>query len=86
MVEPPGPDQRDPVQHGPQVRAAGRIVLQRPKGKLIFIQIRDWTGQIQLFIGRNQVGEADWALAECLDLGDIIGVDGRAEATPRPAS
>ena len=67
--------------HGPEVRAAGRIVLQRKKGKLIFVDIRDWTGQIQLFIGRGQVGEDNWALAECFDLGDIIGVDGELKRT-----
>lgn len=65
---------------GPQVRAAGRIVLKRDTGKLIFADIRDWTGQIQLFIGKRQVGD-DWALAQCLDLGDIIGVDGRLKRT-----
>jgi lysyl-tRNA synthetase class 2 len=73
--------ERSPRQHGPKVRAAGRIVLQRKKGKLIFLDIRDWTGQIQLFVGRNQVGEDMWALAECLDLGDIIGVDGELKKT-----
>src|SRR5579871_3566780 len=52
----PGERPREPEQHGPKVRAAGRIILQRPKGKLIFITLRDWTGEIQLFIGRNQVG------------------------------
>ncbi len=67
--------------HGPKVRAAGRIVLQRKKGKLIFVDIRDWTGQIQLFIGRNQVGDDNWALAECFDLGDIVGVDGELKRT-----
>ncbi len=50
---PAGSQQREPTQHGPQVRAAGRIVLQREKGKLIFVDIRDWTGQIQLFIGQK---------------------------------
>ncbi len=78
---PAGSDQREPTQHGPKVRAAGRIVLQRKKGKLIFIDIRDWTGQIQLFIGRGQVGEDNWALAECFDLGDLIGVDGQLKRT-----
>jgi lysyl-tRNA synthetase, class II len=81
VVEPLQPDQREPVQHGPRVRAAGRIVLQRKTGKLIFINIRDWSGQIQLFVGRNQVGDTNWALAECLDLGDIIGVDGTLKRT-----
>src|SRR3954469_6462769 len=65
---------------GPQVRAAGRIVLHRDKGKLQFIDIRDMTGQIQLFVGQQQVGE-DWELAKCLDLGDIIGVDGELRRT-----
>jgi lysyl-tRNA synthetase class 2 len=65
---------------GPQVRAAGRIVLHRDKGKLKFIDIRDMTGQIQLFVGQQQVGD-DWQLAELLDLGDIIGVDGELRRT-----
>lgn len=66
---------------GPMVRAAGRIVLQRPTGKLIFLNIQDWTGQIQVFIGRGQVGEENWALADCFDLGDLIGVDGELKVT-----
>src|SRR3954470_10703080 len=65
---------------GPEVRAAGRIVLHRDKGKLQFIDIRDMTGQIQLFVGQQQVGE-DWGLAQCLDLGDIIGIDGELRRT-----
>ena len=65
---------------GPQVRAAGRIILSRDKGKLLFIDIRDMTGQVQLFIGRDQVGES-WDLAQCFDLGDIIGVDGTLRRT-----
>ncbi len=51
---PPGSEQRSPEQHGPKVRAAGRIVLQRKKGKLIFLDIRDSSGQIQLFVGRGK--------------------------------
>ncbi len=81
VAEPAAEGQREPVQHGPKVRAAGRIVLQRPTGKLIFLQIRDWSGQIQLFVGRNQVGDKNWNLAECFDLGDIIGVDGELKRT-----
>ena len=72
---------RPPQERGPKVRAAGRIVLQRKKGKLIFADIRDATGQIQLFIGRKQVGEDDWNVAECFDLGDLIGVDGELKHT-----
>jgi len=66
---------------GPKVRAAGRILLHRDKGKLQFIDIEDWTGRIQLFVGRNQVGDENWALIECLDLGDLIGIDGMLRRT-----
>ncbi len=66
---------------GPNVRAAGRIMLHRDKGKLQFIDIEDWTGRIQLFVGKNQVGEENWELIQCLDLGDLIGVDGMLRKT-----
>ncbi len=82
-VEPTGDCEtgRPPVQHGPKVRAAGRIMLQRRAGKLIFADIRDWSGQVQLFIGKKQVGEEKWELARCFDLGDIVGVDGELKRT-----
>ena len=66
---------------GPEVRVAGRIMLQRPTGKLIFLNLRDRTGNIQLFIGKQQVGDRNWELAQCFDLGDIIGADGRLGRT-----
>lgn len=67
--------------NGPKVRVAGRIVLMRPTGKLIFINLVDRTGTIQLFLGQAQVGERNWEIAQCLDLGDIIGVDGELKKT-----
>jgi lysyl-tRNA synthetase class 2 len=65
---------------GPTVRAAGRVVLCRDTGKLMFVDIRDMTGQIQLFVGKAQIGD-DWDVAKCIDLGDIIGVDGALRRT-----
>ena len=67
--------------NGPKVRAAGRIMLSRDAGKLKFINIQDWTGNIQLLVGKAQVGDESWALAENFDLGDIIGVDGKLAFT-----
>ena len=81
VVEPLAEGQRSPVQHGPEVRAAGRILLMRKAGKLIFADIHDWTGKLQLMIGKKQVGQQNWDLAQCFDLGDIIGVDGRLGRT-----
>ena len=74
-AQPPG------EQHGPRVRAAGRIVLQRRAGKLIFLDLKDWTGRIQVLLGKNQVGEENWAVAECFDLGDLVGIDGELKRT-----
>lgn len=70
-----------PELKGPRVRAAGRIILLRRAGKIMFIDIRDWTGKIQVLLGKAQIGEQNWELAQCLDLGDIIGVDGELKRT-----
>jgi lysyl-tRNA synthetase class 2 len=61
---------------GPTVRVAGRIMLRRDQGKVYFLQLRDWTEQIQVFVGKKQVGEAGWSLAGALDIGDLLGVEG----------
>ena len=72
----------DPAaEKGPRVRVAGRIMLRRGQGKVHFLQLRDWTGQIQAFLGKNQVGDAAWALAAEFDLGDLVGVDGHLGLT-----
>ncbi|MFZ5829452.1 MAG: lysine--tRNA ligase [Planctomycetota bacterium] len=72
---------KGPEVHGPKVRAAGRVILRRPSGKLHWLQVRDWTGTIQVMIGKNQVGEQNWEIAQCLDLGDLVGVDGELMRT-----
>src|ERR1700733_9805585 len=62
---------------GPSVRVAGRIMLRRGQGKVYFLDLRDWTERIQIFVGKKQVGDEGWSLVELLDLGDLIGIDGR---------
>ncbi|MBS0211320.1 MAG: lysine--tRNA ligase [Planctomycetes bacterium] len=81
VVQPLVEGQRHADQTGPRVRAAGRIVLHRNKGKLHFLDLRDWTGKVQVMIGRSQIGDEGWAVVECLDLGDLIGVDGELRRT-----
>ena len=61
---------------GPRVRAAGRIVLRRAMGKAHFLHLQDWTGRIQVMLGQKQVGDTGWGIAQELDLGDLLGVDG----------
>ncbi len=50
-------------------------------GKSHWLQIRDWTGTIQVMIGKAQVGDENFALAQCFDLGDLVGVDGELRRT-----
>lgn len=64
-----------------RLRAAGRIVLRRVMGKLAFLTVRDATGDIQLGLSKSRLGPEGWALVQLLDLGDIIGVDGRLGRT-----
>jgi len=102
-----------------QARAAGRVVLYRDIGSLIFMTIRDWTGDFQLGLSKKMVaglaavtaglaeqpvraggaaaaaratdgpagGAGDdaaavaWQLAKLIDLGDVVGADGRLGRT-----
>ncbi len=81
VPEPAAEPGKPPKQHGPKVRAAGRIVLLRRAGKLIFLDLHDWTGRIQVAIGMKQVGEKNWELTQQFDLGDLIGIDGELSRT-----
>jgi len=63
-----------------KARCAGRIVLLRDIGKLIFITLRDWSGTIQVGLSKKLLG-GQWSLAKLLDLGDVIGAGGRLGKT-----
>jgi lysyl-tRNA synthetase class 2 len=67
----------DPAQ---QANCAGRIVLLRDIGKLIFITLRDRSGTIQVGLSKKLLGE-QWEPAKLLDLGDIIGAAGQLGKT-----
>jgi len=62
-------------------RAAGRIVLLRDIGKLIFLTVRDSSGDLQYGLSRSMLSERDWKVAKLLDLGDLIAVEGRLGRT-----
>src|SRR3954468_5058478 len=53
------------------VRVAGRVLGRREMGKLVFLDLVDRSGRIQLLCDTARTGEVD------LDLGDIVGVSGR---------
>jgi lysyl-tRNA synthetase class 2 len=70
-------DRSPDVTDGPTVRVAGRIMLLRNAGSLVFIDLADRGGRIQIMLGKKQVGPEAWPVVGCLDLGDLIGVEGR---------
>ncbi len=59
-----------------QVAVAGRIMLKRDQGKLIFCTLQDRSGHIQLFVSKSVVGDAAFDAINDFDLGDWIGVKG----------
>lgn len=61
-------------------RVAGRIVLLRDIGKLIFITIQDWTGRIQIGLAKQSLPEL-WPQAKLLELGDIAWFEGKVGHT-----
>jgi len=63
-----------------QANCAGRIVLLRDIGKLIFITLRDRSGTIQVGLSIKLLAE-QWQLAKLLELGDIIGAAGQLGKT-----
>jgi len=59
------------------VTLAGRIMLKRKMGKVVFADIHDMTGKMQTYIKLDNVGKDNFKLFDKkVDLGDIIGVEG----------
>ena len=65
------------------VKIGGRVVAKRGQGKIMFIVLRDPTGDMQLFCRINDMPEDAWELLGELDLGDIVGAEGVVVRTKR---
>lgn len=65
---------------GKNVSVAGRIMLFRDMGKVAFLTLKDSTGQIQLYLRKNDLG-ADYDLVSFLDIGDFVGAKGEVFKT-----
>ncbi|HTO99219.1 MAG TPA: lysine--tRNA ligase [Myxococcales bacterium] len=60
---------------------AGRVVAMRSMGKASFLSLRDRTGDLQIFVKKDKVGERAYELLKLTDLGDIVFARGRAMRT-----
>ncbi|MES3693745.1 lysine--tRNA ligase [Mammaliicoccus sciuri] len=58
------------------VAIAGRLMTKRGKGKAGFAHVKDITGQIQIYVRKDQVGDEQFEIWKHADLGDIVGVKG----------
>ena len=58
------------------VRIAGRIISRRGHGKAGFADLLDQSGKIQLYLREDELGEKDYKMLECIDIGDFVGVEG----------
>jgi len=72
---------RERFKEGETLRAAGRITAHRDMGKSHFLDLRDATGRIQVYIHAKEVGPELIDLFRLVDLGDFIGVEGTCFVT-----
>lgn len=59
-----------------EVDIAGRIMAIRDMGKAAFFNVKDEYGTIQVWVGKNQLGEEGFAVFKLADLGDLVGIQG----------
>jgi lysyl-tRNA synthetase, class II len=74
-------EEAEPLEAGQEAeetrRVAGRVMARRDMGKLVFLDLVDRSGRIQLLCPQERTGSID------LDLGDIVGAEGRPTKTRR---
>lgn len=58
------------------VRVAGRVMLKRKMGKVFFVDLRDSTEKIQIYVRKNDVGDEAFEIFNTIDMGDIVGCEG----------
>jgi lysyl-tRNA synthetase class 2 len=64
-------------------RVAGRLIARRGHGKAAFLDLRDGSGQIQVHARADLLGDEPQEQLVSLDLGDLVGVEGKVFATRR---
>ena len=69
---------------GKKVSIAGRVVLFRDMGKMIFATLQDHTGRLQIAWKADAIGEKEFTAAlELIDLGDFVGIAGERFTTQK---
>ncbi len=71
------------AESGASYRLAGRVMARRGQGKLVFLDLVDRSGRLQLLAAVDVLGEELFERVAGLSLGDVVGVEGEAIATRR---
>ncbi len=66
---------------GKTVRVAGRLMSKRGMGKVLFCDLQDCSGRIQLFVKIDEMGEEEFNRFKKNDIGDIVGAEGEVFTT-----
>ncbi len=76
-------DELEGEEDGPKVRLAGRLMAKRGHGKASFAELMDMSGRMQIYFKYDVLGEEKYSQFRLLDIGDIIGIEGRVFKTQR---
>lgn len=60
---------------------AGRVLAVRSFGKAAFLKVRDRSGDLQMWVKKDKVGERAFEIFKLLDVGDIVAAEGPATRT-----
>jgi lysyl-tRNA synthetase class 2 len=72
---------REKFAEGASLRIAGRITAHRDMGKSHFVDLKDASGRMQIYLQAKELGTEALELFKLLDLGDFIGVEGSCFVT-----
>lgn len=68
---------------GKNVSISGRLMSKRGMGKVMFCDLQDQQGRIQLYLKFDEMSEENFESCRKLDIGDIVGVHGDVFRTQR---
>ena len=66
---------------GKDVSVAGRLMSKRVMGKASFGNVQDKSGNIQIYVARDDLGEESYKDFKRMDIGDIVGLKGKVFET-----
>jgi lysyl-tRNA synthetase, class II len=73
---------RSSFENGTAVRLGGRVLSRRIQGKAGFFDIGDFTGRIQCYLNKKEIGDEAFELfTDLVDMGDWVGVVGETFTT-----